>query len=81
MAQKKLSEWAEDFENLLIKMEDWEFLNHKEQVLILFAAQAHVQRWLAEATKGEAGRAKVARWRANRNRLSTGADVPLWGDE
>lgn len=78
MAQKTLDEWAEDFGNLLAKLEDWEFLSDEGLHTMMFAAQSQVRAWHAEAQRGGPERRKAARHKAAVRRRTGAADVPLW---
>jgi methylphosphotriester-DNA--protein-cysteine methyltransferase len=81
MAQKTHDEWAEEMAEFLAWSEDFDIWNEETLRRALFTARAQVRAWRAEFDKGAPERHKAARRRAAKNKLSTGADVPLWGGE
>jgi hypothetical protein len=81
MAHVTLDDYLEQVRELIELAEDAELVLPPHHVGRMKMLRLGLQRMEAQLGAGESSRAKLRAHKARKNRLSTGAQVPLWGDE
>ena len=80
MAQLKFNDIADTVGDLLDRLEETDLTSPRSVTLTYQEVTASLRALHAALEVGRRDRDKAARAKAKSSRLSTGAEVPLWGD-
>jgi hypothetical protein len=80
VAQRTLDEYLEDVTELVDMSREYERMPKGAPRNLMHMIHLHAAKMQAEMEKGAYQRKKSREYKAKKRRLSTGADVPLWGE-